>query len=134
MERTQNHVDRKSHTFWVHIDKSQSILAKGIGTLPVNLARSKFILLGCWSQRLRLNSILKVQPTGTESQSRTSHGLDGNGTNKSPQLRPLPYFCLMGSNNRRALSKLVLSGHDRSGSNLRKMERMKSNPRVRERR
>lgn len=37
--------------------------------------------------------------------------------NKSPQLNPFPYFNLIGCNNLRALSKLVLSGHDRSGSN-----------------
>ena len=39
-------------------------------------------------------------------------------TNKSAQLRFLPYFCLIGHNNLLALSKFPLSGQEFSGENL----------------
>jgi hypothetical protein len=39
-------------------------------------------------------------------------------TMRSAQEIESPYFCLMGHSSRRALSRLVLSGQERSGSNL----------------
>ena len=52
------------------------------------LPMSKLVLFRCWSQRLCLGSILKIQATRTKSKDRPSHLLDGYRTAESKQITP----------------------------------------------